>query len=893
MTEFDALNKVEARLLAGGKPFELRPDAVAVIIGLGGTGCDFAAQTKRLLQKRYEPALLAGKIKFLCLDTDVTNMPKIFNEAEFIPVKGFDRNDWINGWLHESVSANMDRFGGGGNGAAGIRQCGRWQLFSTEPKIIAALKTIFADFSAEMGQKGIKKIYVIEMASVCGGTGCGAFIDIPYFVRKTLCALHIPEEVTEFYGMLELPDSKIEHTKGLSEPDKKSCRSNAYAALKELAYFMGNDVQYAAKFRDDPEMFVSTKRVFTQCFLLSNTAIDIAGRTKYNRNPLDKNANMTYLDGAIPEVINIMLSKPREETIGGEKTYFGFDPAMSNINGRGFFPDEETGKARIVSTIGVSKIEIPLPEIILGIFNRLFLGLSARWDAMKDRALLDSIINKILSIVGVRSLLEYMINILDFEGLTDEDIAEGDYLKSVQTRIEAFANRRDIQKKNEEFEKKIKDKIDELYKRYGPFLILKALEEEDGYGKYVNKQFDEIAAEHDPSGINILRQEINNYNNFDIGLFGWKKQEKEQKFEDLKEHIKIYFVRQSILPVLKELIDKRRRIIRDDFHNKYFDRVNKMIEELTRMLKRITGVETTARKEQTADATIFSWDFARVPYSSIHERIDYLFAKKITIKGNPNPLFRKGRLCRMEGGEKKEELFFLPEEEGKKGVTIRVEEEETLQNVTGIEEVLLLNGVETTTINMEDMIKNFLMDVKETKTADIFDVMLNNFGGIIDMFTKESFKDLLVMYSPGWDFNKSLVELDENAKKRLFRQAIEKFKTFALPSFPVVSDKINNQLATRHFSVTLEPDFEPEYKPLISEVRDQIIGAHDTQRIPRDKIAMMIAVNFYFDYSLSWYIELEDCRKEYDAIKDSPAGAGLHLAEGAAENWRGKLEEIC
>jgi hypothetical protein len=759
-------------------------------------------------------------------------------------------------------------------------------LFSTEPKITAALKAIFENFSAEMGQKGIKKIYVIEIASVCGGTGCGTFIDIPYFVRKTLHTLHIPEEAAEFYGMLELPDSKIERTKGLSEPDKKSCRSNAYAALKELDYFMGSDVQYAAKFRDDPEIFVSTRPIFTQCFLLSNTAIDIAGRMKYNRNPLDKNANMTYLDGAIPEVINIMLSKPREETVGGEKTYFGFDSAMSNINGKGFFSEEGTGRPLIVSTIGVSKIEIPLPEIILGIFNRLFLGLSARWDAMKDRVLLESIIRKeILPIVGVRSLLEYMVDLLDFEGLTNEDVVEGDYLKSVQTQIEAFANRAGIQKKNEEFRNKIEGKIDELYKRYGPFLILKVLEEEDGYGAYVNEQIKDIAAEHDSSGMNI-RQEINNYNNFDTGFLKLKKKEKEQKLEDLKEHIKIYFVHQSVLPVLKEMIDKRKQTIRDDFHNKYFDRVNRMIEELTRMLKHITGVETTARKEQTADATIFSWDFSRVPYSSIHERVDGLFAKKITVKGSPNPLFRRGRLFSMEGGEKKE-IFFLPEEKGKKGVTIRAGEE-TLQNVTGIEEVLSLNGVHTTTINMEDMIKNFLMDVKKTEPVKIFDAMLDNFGEIIDMFTKESFKDLLVMYSPGWDFADSLGNLDENDKKRLFRQAIEKFKTFALPSFPVVSDKINNQLATRHFSVTLEPDFDPDYKQLLSETRDQIIGAHNTQRIPRYKMSMMIAVNFYFDYSLSWYIELEDCRKEYDAIKDSAAGAGLHLSE----DWRGKLEEI-
>jgi hypothetical protein len=54
----------------------------------------------------------------------------------------------------------------------------------------------------------------------------------------------------------------------------------------------------------------------------------------------------------------------------------------------------------------------------------------------------------------------------------------------------------------------------------------------------------------------------------------------------------------------------------------------------------------------------------------------------------------------------------------------------------------------------------------------------------------------------------------------------------------------------------------------------------------------MIAVNFYFGYSLDWYAYLEDCKREYNAAKDTPAGAGLHLAEGSVEDWREKLEEI-
>jgi hypothetical protein len=244
----------------------------------------------------------------------------------------------------------------------------------------------------------------------------------------------------------------------------------------------------------------------------------------------------------------------------------------------------------------------------------------------------------------------------------------------------------------------------------------------------------------------------------------------------------------------------------------------------------------------------------------------------------------------MENGETKNEMFFLPEEKGRR-YTVKVESEnETIPNVVAIEEVLQLNGMNTSIINIEGMVRKFLDDVKNTETGDIFQLMLTDFGAFIEMFTKESFKDLLVMYSPGWDYKTPFDKLDEKLKKKLFREAIDKFKTFALPSFPVLPGNINDQLHTEHFSVMLEPNFEKEYTDLIAEVRDGIIPAASAQRITRDKIATMIAVNFYFQYPLSWYNELDDCKKEYDAVKDSPMGAGLHLAEGPKEDWRGKLD---
>jgi hypothetical protein len=511
--------------------------------------------------------------------------------------------------------------------------------------------------------------------------------------------------------------------------------------------------------------------------------------------------------------------------------------------------------------------------------------------------LLDSIIQKeIVSVFGVHPLLEYITSVLELDGITDETLKSGDFVRDIQVQINALPNRPDLLKRNAEFTAKIEEKVDKIYKRYGPFVTLKVLEDSDGYGKYIDDLFAAISAENTLSGFNI-QTEIANYNGAGTGFWGRKKKEKEQNLEELRGKIKSYFVNQGILSALKNLIDQRRRVVRDDIHHKYFVRITKMVEELTKMLKHITGVETTSESVQDGNSTIFSWNFDKVPYSDIHGRIDNLFVKKITVKASsgasPRIEYKRGRILLMENGQLKNELFFLPEEKSKR-YTVKVESEnETISNVVSIEEVLQLNGVNTREINFEDMVRKFLDNVKMTEAGDIFSLMLENFSSFIEMFTKESFKDLLVMYSPGWDFRIPLDQLDEKQKQKLFRNAIDEFKIFALPSLPVFSEKVLDQVGNEKFSARLEPDLGKEYQNIIKESRDKLISfTRPDQLITRNKIAMMIAVNFYFQYPLSWYIEIADCKKEYDAVIGTPLGIGLHLAEGPGEDWRQKLGDI-
>jgi hypothetical protein len=883
------LNKIEEKCFRGSRPFELRPNAVTLIFGLGGTGIRYAAAVKELFLKRYGERTVRERVKFLCLDTSQEELDnkQIFTDNEKIIINGFAKYDWLSGRLSDDVKKS--NFGGGGGGAAGIRMCGRWQLLSSEPFVTQNVKSILDDFKEAMGQKGISKIYIIEIASICGGTGCGTFIDIPYIVRSSMEQLNLNESLTEFYGFLELPDSKIAST-GISGPDKERSRANAYAALKELQYFMGEDAEYRAKFQSSDSEYISKSRIFNQCFLLSNWTIDSDSLKPYNRNPIDKAVKSTYLDGAIPEAINIILSKANEDK--GDSSYFGFDSKMSNVNGQGFHKDGNA-KPLIASTFGASKIEVPLQEIILAVFNRLFMELSAHWNKLNDTVLISSLSAKIASSFNVNGLYETITEILDFGSLTDAELKDKDFFKELNARLSAVPNDKILSRKNEEFLNRIKNEVDKIYDNYGPFIAAKVLEY-DVYWKSVNDGALHLLKEKESEkkDTTFVRQAVDGYNNFGLGLLGLIKQKKKLEIRnELTETLNSYI---DTYNVFENILNARRELIETEIHEKIYSRITKMIDKLTDILKTTTGIDSFSFRDKTYNSggvsEVFSWDFSDVPYEMIHRKIDYMFTKKLSIKEPGNPGLQQkivyGKLIKMENSVEKEEIFFVPEQ--KKGITVKTGGE-IINNVIAIEEMLRLNGAETQTVNISEQLKKFLNDVKNTQPDDIFNLMLDDFSGIIEAIVKESFKDMIVMYSPKWDFSTPLAGMKDDEKKQIFKTSIEKFKTFALPSFPVSTDKINRLLGKRHFSVTLEPRFDGDYKTLIKEVRDKIITEDHTQTIQRERIPMMITVNFYFDYSLSWYQDLAECKKAYEKLR--AAGKTLHLAEGEAEDWS-KFDEI-
>jgi hypothetical protein len=891
----DAINNV----LTGTIPFKLRDDACTLIIGLGGSGVIFASETKELLEKRYGANKVAEQVDFYCLDTDIAKKPGNITDNEFRRLTGLYEEPWIDGWLNPELIERKKRgeLKDVSDGAGGVRQVGRWKLFSTTPFIMQDLDVIITKYGQKIGQKGINKIFVIVLAGICGGTGCGCLIDIPYFVRKMVQEKHLNEQTFEYYGMFELPDSKIESS-NMNPRDEASSRANAYAAMKDLEYFMRGDTEYSAVFKGYDGAFSTRDRIYTRCFLLSNNAIGVKNTTKYNRNPLDKTVKKTYLDGAVPEAINIMLSTEKRKSKDGKDELFGFDSGMDNVRTKGFFPDpEKNGKELLVSTFGASKIEIPLTEIIIAIFNRIFIGLRDRWERITDEELIKNLCkNKVLPIFKIQEVFDLLNTLLDKASGIDEK----EFVKNLSSRIQILGERERYQETIKKIREGIRETISDIYVTYGPFVALKVFEK-DVYDWYVDNAMKKIKP---PAYTGNLSAVWKDYCDLKPGFF--KKDEKEKRREKLISDVGAY-TRPRIYDLWEKQIRDIKVEISQKYHHELFERVTEMVRDVREIFRKITNIDTYTETETAPDATTFSWNFSGVPYDEISQKINFLFSRRISVRKGQDIvyIYTKRKINRVVNGkiDTSKELFYWPRSGEIIAVQYYNEEQNRLvveENVVGIDEIFQFNSGPENDISIEELLKKFLGDIKDNTQADVASLIVKNFKDIIERFNSTAFTDLIILSSPKIDLSQPVSKVDSADKEMYFKNAIEKFNDFALPSFPVSSKYVANQLATRNYAVTLEPKFKPElnkkgevlidYENIIGSVQSGIIPREKTQRLVRDGLSMMIAVNFYFDYSFNSYIEMDSCKREYDKIKDTPAGAGIHVAEGEKDNIRLKLD---
>ncbi|MCE2854029.1 MAG: hypothetical protein LW717_22985, partial [Chloroflexaceae bacterium] len=107
-------------------------------------------------------------------------------------------------------------------------------------------------YGLDVERTGQVRVYIL--ASVCGGTGSGTFIDAAFRVRKAL------GDEAEIIGVFFLPSCFMPNMQ--SQVQKERVQGNAYAALRELNHFLSGG-KFESTFPDTPFFDGSGQKVST------------------------------------------------------------------------------------------------------------------------------------------------------------------------------------------------------------------------------------------------------------------------------------------------------------------------------------------------------------------------------------------------------------------------------------------------------------------------------------------------------------------------------------------------------------------------------------------------------------------------------------------------------
>lgn len=217
-------------------------------IGLGGTGMKSILHTKKMFIDTYGE--VPPMIGFLGIDTDGQEYNRTLlstygevrldpQEQLSIQVKAprpiYDRNEQSLGWFpKDNLFALMTMT----NGAGQIRSNGRFAVWYNAKKLgdrinLALAQILNASIIDNTKYEILDDTPEIHMVfSVCGGTGCGTFINIAYIIREH-CQSYHPRLMG--YGVLP---GVFRAQMPTQTPNVKA---NAYGALLDLDYLMNLD----------------------------------------------------------------------------------------------------------------------------------------------------------------------------------------------------------------------------------------------------------------------------------------------------------------------------------------------------------------------------------------------------------------------------------------------------------------------------------------------------------------------------------------------------------------------------------------------------------------------------------------------------------------------------
>ena len=315
-----------------------------LIISAGGVGGKALKEIKNTVIQQIDPNAVESQIMFLCADTDYKGLDELVQNGDFknsevlkIPFEGAlnvinpermnpTTREWVHSELYARTNARPGYFDG--TGASALRQCGRVMFAQAETQHrLYQMLTGIKQKVAMMNGQGIAevKLKVIFLAGISGGTGSGTIIDLGFLTRYYLNQIldGMQNRIT-YSAYIFMPSACGTPTNQL---DMLNGNKNAYAALKEIDYFM--DLKsFDEAFRMDygtPETqnMVIRDNLFDFCTLVEG----VGGGGVFFGNPAETARKITALS-----IMNILCTNNAGTAAAGGDNVFLVDSFLSNTD---------------------------------------------------------------------------------------------------------------------------------------------------------------------------------------------------------------------------------------------------------------------------------------------------------------------------------------------------------------------------------------------------------------------------------------------------------------------------------------------------------------------------------------------------------------------------------
>ncbi len=243
-----------------------------VVIGLGGTGMNTITRLKRRAVEEFGDPLetTCPQLRFLLIDTDdpeetLRSEQKNIDVStfkitpnEFLKATAIDISEdkikmepSVRNWFPDDkrLYAAVNDFE---KGARAVKALGRLAFFWNSERIRERLPQLFnIPFKDVQDQNGNveRNFSVYVVGSLSGGTGAGMFLDMGYMLKK----LHEDGDINypvDIRGLFVLGELH-------SQEAGNRTVANTYASLKELNYYMRDDIKYTPYFMEGKSQKIS------------------------------------------------------------------------------------------------------------------------------------------------------------------------------------------------------------------------------------------------------------------------------------------------------------------------------------------------------------------------------------------------------------------------------------------------------------------------------------------------------------------------------------------------------------------------------------------------------------------------------------------------------------